>query len=71
MISFSDYFSIHTQIIEEYKNARPISELIQCIYNLSGDGNSIIFTAGNGGSASTAEHFSADLGQMEKELVTQ
>jgi D-sedoheptulose 7-phosphate isomerase len=66
MISFSDYFSIHTQIVEEYKNARPISELIQCIYNLSGDGNSIIFTAGNGGSASTAEHFSADLGQMEK-----
>ena len=28
--------------------------------------NSIIFTIGNGGSASTAEHFSADLGQMEK-----
>lgn len=66
MVSLSDYFSIHTQIIEEYKNTLVISELIDRIYNLSRDENSIIFTAGNGGSASTAEHFSADLCQMEK-----
>lgn len=66
MLSLSEYLSIHTEIVEECKNTKSINELIECIWNLSEDENSIIFTAGNGGSASTAEHFSADLGQMEK-----
>jgi D-sedoheptulose 7-phosphate isomerase len=66
MLSFSQYLSIHTEIVGELKNTKSINELIECIWNLSKDENSIIFTAGNGGSASTAEHFSADLGQMEK-----
>lgn len=66
MLSLSEYLSIHTKIAEEYKNTKSINELVECIYNLSEAENSIIFTAGNGGSASTAEHFSADLGQMEK-----
>ena len=66
MLSFSQYLSIHTEIAGELKNTKSINELIECIWNLSKDENSIIFTAGNGGSASTAEHFSADLGQMEK-----
>lgn len=38
------------------------SSLISTIQ--SGDG--IVFTAGNGGSASTAEHFAADLSQLNK-----
>ena len=66
MLSLSQYLSIHTEIVDELKNTKSINELIECIWNLSKDENSIIFTAGNGGSASTAEHFSADLGQMEK-----
>ena len=66
MLSLSQYLSIHTEIVGELKNTKSINELIECIWNLSKDENSIIFTAGNGGSASTAEHFSADLGQMEK-----
>jgi len=66
MLSLSEYFTIHKKILEENDNTVSINDLIDCIYNLSGAENSIIFTAGNGGSASTAEHFSADLGQMEK-----
>jgi D-sedoheptulose 7-phosphate isomerase len=66
MLSLPEYLSIHTKIVEEYKNTKSINELIECIYNLTEIENSIIFTAGNGGSASTAEHFSADLCQMEK-----
>jgi len=66
MLSFSQYLSIHTEIVGELKNTESINELIECIWNSSKDKNSIIFTAGNGGSASTAEHFSADLGQLEK-----
>jgi len=66
MLSLSEYFTIHKKILEENDNAVSITDLIDCIYNLSEAENSIIFTAGNGGSASTAEHFSADLGQMEK-----
>ena len=66
MLSLSEYFTIHKKILEENDNAVSITDLIDCIYNLSEVENSIIFTAGNGGSASTAEHFSADLGQMEK-----
>jgi D-sedoheptulose 7-phosphate isomerase len=66
MLSFSQYLSNHTKIVEELKNTNSINELIECIWNISKDENSMIFTVGNGGSASTAEHFSADLGQMEK-----
>jgi len=66
MLSLSEYFTIHKKILEENDNTVSIIDLIDCIYNLSDAENSIIFTAGNGGSASTAEHFSADLGQMEK-----
>lgn len=66
MLSLSEYFTIHKKILEENDNNVSITDLIDCIYNLSEAENSIIFTAGNGGSASTADHFSADLGQMEK-----
>jgi D-sedoheptulose 7-phosphate isomerase len=66
MLSLSEYLSIHTEIVGELKNTESINGLIECIWSLSKDKSSIIFTAGNGGSASTAEHFSADLGQMEK-----
>jgi len=66
MLSLSEYFTIHKKILEENDNTVSINDLIDCIYNLSEAEDSLIFTAGNGGSASTAEHFSADLGQMEK-----
>jgi D-sedoheptulose 7-phosphate isomerase len=43
-----------------------LTELIEVINSENG----IVFTAGNGGSASTAEHFSADLSQMRKRVKT-
>jgi D-sedoheptulose 7-phosphate isomerase len=66
MLSLSEYLQIHKDIIGINRYENSISELIESILNLSKNQNSIVFTAGNGGSASTAEHFSADLGQMEK-----
>lgn len=65
MLSFSEYISSQNYIIERNDNTFIIEDLIECIWNLSRDPSSVVFTAGNGGSASTAEHFSADLGQME------
>ena len=65
MMSFSEYIASQNYIVEKSNNTFVIDNLIECIWDLSKDPSSVVFTAGNGGSASTAEHFSADLGQME------
>lgn len=62
---FSEYLVEHTSSITTVSN-EAINKLIELIIKMSNDSNSIIITAGNGGSASTAEHFAADLSQMEK-----
>lgn len=66
MQSFSEYVSSQNSIADKIQSDLSLDILINSIWNLAKDSNSIIFTIGNGGSASTAEHFSADLGQMEK-----
>ena len=64
MISFSEYISSQNAIAGAMTSTNSLENLVNSIWNLAKDSNSIIFTIGNGGSASTAEHFSADLGQM-------
>ena len=66
MQSFSEYISSQNAIANKIQSDHTLNNLIDSIYNLAKDSNSIVFTIGNGGSASTAEHFSADLSQMEK-----
>jgi len=66
MQSFSDYILSQNSIADKIQSDHSLDILINSIWNLAKDPNSIVFTIGNGGSASTAEHFSADLGQMEK-----
>ena len=66
MQSFSEYILSQNSIADKIQSDISLDNLINSIWNLAIDSNSIIFTIGNGGSASTAEHFSADLGQMEK-----
>ena len=66
MQSFSEYISSQNAIANKIQSDHTLNHLIDSIYNLAKDSNSIVFTIGNGGSASTAEHFSADLSQMEK-----
>ena len=66
MQSFSEYILSQNSIADKIQSNLSLDILINSIWNLAKDSNSIIFTIGNGGSASTAEHFSADLGQMEK-----
>jgi D-sedoheptulose 7-phosphate isomerase len=45
-----------------------LSALLRCLLRTVCSQDGIIFTAGNGGSSSTAEHFSADLSQMKKRV---
>ena len=66
MQSFSEYILSQNSIADKIQSDLSLDILINSIWNLAKDSNSIVFTIGNGGSASTAEHFSADLGQMEK-----
>jgi D-sedoheptulose 7-phosphate isomerase len=66
MKSFSEYNLAQNSIAHKIQSDLSLEILINSIWNLAKDSNSIVFTIGNGGSASTAEHFSADLGQMEK-----
>ena len=66
MQSFSEYILSQNSIADKIQSDLSLDILIDSIWNLAKDSNSIVFTIGNGGSASTAEHFSADLGQMEK-----
>jgi D-sedoheptulose 7-phosphate isomerase len=66
MQNFSQYISSQNSIANKIQNSLNLDILINSIWELARDSNSIVFTIGNGGSASTAEHFSADLGQMEK-----
>jgi len=66
MLSFSQYISNQNSIANKIQNSFSLEILINSIWELAKDSDSIVFTVGNGGSASTAEHFSADLGQMEK-----
>ena len=63
MQSFSEYISSQNAIANKIQSDHTLNNLIDSIYNLAKDSNSIVFTIGNGGSASTAEHFSADLSQ--------
>jgi D-sedoheptulose 7-phosphate isomerase len=64
MVSFSEYIASQNVIASSIKDTTSLENLVDSIWNLAKNSNSIIFTIGNGGSASTAEHFSADLGQM-------
>ena len=66
MQSFSEYISSQNIIASNLKSTESIDKLVDSIFESSTNPNSIVFTIGNGGSASTAEHFSADLSQMEK-----
>lgn len=66
MQSFPEYISSQNTIASNLKSTDSIDKLVESIFESSTNPNSIVFTIGNGGSASTAEHFSADLSQMEK-----
>jgi D-sedoheptulose 7-phosphate isomerase len=66
MQSFSEYISSQNLIASNLRGSDSLDKLIESISGSASNPNSIVFTIGNGGSASTAEHFSADLAQMEK-----
>lgn len=68
MITFTDYLASHLAIENQNNIAEALDALILNIYDSAFSENSLIFTIGNGGSASTAEHFAADLSQMQKRI---
>ena len=63
--TFSDYLKSQNFVASSVDNSTTLENFVGSIWNLAQDHNSLVFTIGNGGSASTAEHFSADLAQME------
>ena len=65
MKSFSEYIIAQNIVASSINTSSMLDNLIESIWNLTLDSNSLVFTIGNGGSASTAEHFSADLAQIE------
>jgi len=48
----------------------PLDKLVSEIVKIATKQNSVIFTAGNGGSATTADHFAADLALTKKRVGT-
>ena len=66
MQSFFEYLSSQNLIASNLSGTDSLNKLVDSIFKSASNPNSIVFTIGNGGSASTAEHFSADLAQMEK-----
>ena len=71
MLDFKEYFELHSTILRNFQGEQNILNLVNDIENLAQYPDSLIFTVGNGGSASTAEHFSADLSLMEQRTGTQ
>ena len=61
---------MHTAVLEKSDVEMALGELVTEIVQLSANPNSVIFTAGNGGSAATADHFSADLALTNKRVGT-
>lgn len=48
------------------KNSEALEFLVQSIIECASSENGVVFTAGNGGSATTADHFAADLSLSKK-----
>jgi len=71
MSDFKAYFHRHYRILSNFQGEQSILNLVDDIENFAKNPNSLVFTVGNGGSASTAEHFSADLSLMEQRTGTQ
>lgn len=61
MKNFVHYIQIQNSIIESCHQIEKIDLLTELIYEKNKNQMLTILTAGNGGSSSTAEHFSADL----------
>jgi D-sedoheptulose 7-phosphate isomerase len=68
MISWQKYALMHQPVLseEQAENSDTLTRLGNSLVESSKNDHTIVFTAGNGGSATTAEHFSADLSQTKK-----
>jgi len=68
MKTWSAYLAELQEIGDSVNIQLDLNELYLCLFKTIHSQDGFIFTAGNGGSASTAEHFSADLSQMKKKV---
>jgi D-sedoheptulose 7-phosphate isomerase len=64
MESWSNYLNQHVEPHNSPAVASGINNFVSAIIKLVGDPDAVIFTLGNGGSATTADHFAADLALM-------
>ena len=68
MSDWEKYIERNTAIASSPRLDQQLSTLISRITQISNDKTSLIFTAGNGGSATTADHFAADLSLTNKRV---
>ena len=68
MSSWGEYITQNADVISVPGIDSKLSSLISRIVLLSQEKKSLIFTAGNGGSATTADHFAADLSLTNKRI---
>ena len=68
MKPWSAYLTELQEIGDSVNIQHELNELYLLLLQTINSQDGVIFTAGNGGSASTAEHFSADLSQMKKRV---
>jgi D-sedoheptulose 7-phosphate isomerase len=66
--AWENYIQFHSTILNQSSVGASLDGLVLEIIELSSSSDSIIFTAGNGGSATTADHFSADLALTRKRV---
>lgn len=68
METWKEYVSRHQSLVSNSnsENVDLLRELGHALADSAMNFNTIVFTAGNGGSASTADHFTADLSQAKK-----
>jgi D-sedoheptulose 7-phosphate isomerase len=64
METWSEYLAQHNEPFNTKTIASKIEDFVGVVTRLVEDPDAIIFTLGNGGSATTADHFAADLSLM-------
>ena len=64
METWSNYLNQHVEPYSSPAVALGINDFVSAIIKLVDDPDAVIFTLGNGGSATTADHFAADLALM-------
>jgi len=68
MTAWEQYLKANNSVISESQISQKLFALISKLVTIANEKSSLVFTAGNGGSATTADHFAADLALTNKRV---